>query len=127
MIADVKDSDDSIKYLAEDTELHRPVAIRVQPQSSAEQIERAQRRKLTLALGAGVFGLLLALVFALFPPFSFSPVAEGPVRRFTLPTDGVPSRFNRKPMALNSPRHKRCHGRRHSGCRTWRLSGVRRR
>ena len=41
VIEEVEKSDDSIRYLAEDTELHRSVAIRVLPQSSAERIERA--------------------------------------------------------------------------------------
>ena len=51
VIEDVKGADDLIKYLAEDTELHRSVAIRILPQSSAEQIERAQQWKQTLLLG----------------------------------------------------------------------------
>jgi len=92
ILADIEESDDSIKYVAEDTELHRPVAIRVSPQSSAEKTERAQHRKLTLALAAAALGVFLALVFAIFPPFSPSPGIVGSMRRFTLPTDGVPSR-----------------------------------
>ena len=34
--------------------------------------------------------MLLALVFAFFPLFSPAPVAEVPLRRFTLPTEGIP-------------------------------------
>ena len=84
VIEEVAESDTSTKYLAEDTELHRSVAIRVLPQSAEQQIERAQRRKLTLAFGVGALGVLLALIFA----FSPAPVAEAPLRRFTLPTEG---------------------------------------
>ena len=92
VIEDAEEAGDAIKYVAEDTELHRSVAIRVLPQSSAEQIERAQRRKQTLALGAGALGLLAALVFASLWLFSPAPVAEAPLRRFAIvPPAGVRS------------------------------------
>ncbi len=84
VIEDIEEADDSIKYLAEDTELHRSVAIRVLPQSSAERVERAQRRKQTVAFGVGALGVLLALIFAFFPFFSPAPVAETPLRRFAI-------------------------------------------
>ena len=93
VIEDGQETGDSIRYVAEDTELHRSVAIRVLPQSSEQQIERAQRRKLTLAFGVGALGVLLALIFA----FSPTPVAEAPLRRFTLPTEGTPSRISISP------------------------------
>ena len=85
VIEEVAESDTSTKYLAEDTELHRSVAIRVLPQASEQQIERAQRRKQSLLLGTTALGVLLALVFAFFP--LFSPAPEAPLRRFTLPTE----------------------------------------
>ena len=84
VIEDIEEADDSIKYLAEDTELHRSVAIRILPQSSAQQMERRQRRKQTLVLGAGALGVFLALIFASFPLFSPAPVAETPLRRFAI-------------------------------------------
>ena len=62
------------------------------PSRSAEQIERQSRRKQTVLLGAAALGVLLALVFAFFPLFSPAPVAETPLRRFTLPTNGTPIR-----------------------------------
>ena len=93
VIEDGQETGDTIRYVAEDTELHRSVAIRVLPQSSEQQIERAQRRKLTLAFGVGALGVLLALIFA----FSPTPVAEAPLRRFTLPTEGTPSRISISP------------------------------
>ncbi len=84
VIEDIEEADDSIKYLAEDTELHRSVAIRVLPQSSEQQIERAQRRKQTLLLATTALAMLLALIFAFFPLFSPAPVAETPLRRFAI-------------------------------------------
>ena len=91
VIEDAEEAGDAIKYVAEDTELHRSVAIRVLPQSSAEQIERAQRRKQTLALGAGALGLLAALVFASLWLFSPAPVAEAPLRRFAFTPESLHS------------------------------------
>ncbi len=84
IIEDAQASGDTIRYVAEDTELRRSVAIRVLPQSSEQQIERAQRRKQTLLLGVAALGVLLALVFAFFPGFSAVPIAETPLRRFAL-------------------------------------------
>jgi len=52
VIEGMEEPDGTIKYVAEDVELEGPVAIRVLPQSSAEQIERVQRRKQNLLLGA---------------------------------------------------------------------------
>ena len=100
VIEEVAESDTSTKYLAEDTELHRSVAIRVLPQSSAEKIERAQQRKQTVLLGATALAVLLTLVFAFFPLFSPVPVDEVPLRRFTVtlpvnvPTDLGSGRFD---------------------------------
>ena len=90
VIEDGQETGDGIRYVAEDTELHRSVAIRVLPQSSEQQIERAQRRKQTMLLGIAALGVLLALVVAFFAWFSPAPVAEAPVRRFALTTDTAP-------------------------------------
>ncbi len=89
VIEEVAESDNSTKYLAEDTELHRSVAIRVLPQSAAEQIERAQRRKLTIAFGLAGVGLLVGLVLALFSVFSPDPVPEARVWRFSISPDNL--------------------------------------
>ena len=89
VIEDAEESEDSIKYLAEDTELHRSVAIRVLPQSSEQRIERAQRRKQSLVLGVGALGVLLALIFAFFAWFTPAPVAEAPVRRFSFSPESL--------------------------------------
>ena len=84
VIEDVKEPGDSIRYLAEDTELHRSVAIRVLPQSSEQQIERVQRRKQVIAFGTGALGVLLALVFAVLWLSRTDTVGEAPLRRFAL-------------------------------------------
>ena len=84
VIEDVKELDDAVRYLAEDTELHRSVAIRVLPQSAAEQLERAQKRKQTIAYSVAGLSVLLALVFAFLPKFSSAPVTNTAVRRLTL-------------------------------------------
>ena len=89
VIEDVEETGDSIKYLAEDTELHLSVAIRVLPQSSEQQIERAQRRKQTMLLGTAGLGVFFALVFAFFPLSSPAPVAETAVRRFSFSHENV--------------------------------------
>ena len=88
VIEDVKEAEGSIKYLAEDTELHRSVAIRVLPQSSEQQIERAQRRKQAVLLGTAVLGVFFGLVFAFLWLSSTDTVAERPLRRFALPVEG---------------------------------------
>ena len=82
VIEDGQETGDAIRYVAEDTELHRSVAIRVLPQSSEQQIERAQRRKQNMLLGVGVVGVLLALISTFILLFSPSPITETPVRRF---------------------------------------------
>ena len=88
VIENLAEQGDSIKYLAEDSELHRSVAIRVLPQSSAEHIERAQRRKQSLVLAAGALGVFFGLVVAFLWLASTDTVAEGPLRRFALPVEG---------------------------------------
>jgi hypothetical protein len=92
VIEDLEEGDDSVLYRAEDTQLNRLVEVRVVPQSSAQRIARVQRRKKTLVLGAGVLGVLFGLIFAFFLLFAPTPVAETPLRRFTLQTDGAPIR-----------------------------------
>ena len=102
VIEDVEEAEGSIKYLAEDTELHRSVAIRVLPQSSAEQIERAQRRKQSLALAAGALGVFFGLVFAFLWVFSTDTVAEALLRRFAFaPPVAVGSRSQSISVAIS--------------------------
>ena len=91
VIEDLEEGDDSVLYRAEDTQLNRLVDVRVVPQSSAQRIARAQRRKQTFVLGAGALGVLLALVFAFFPLFSPTPVAETPLRRFAFTPSSLSS------------------------------------
>ena len=91
VIENLEEQDDTVSYVAEDTELHRSVAIRVLPQSSAEQIEQAQRRKEKIWRTTTLLAAFLAAVFGYFWLFSAGPVTEAPVTRFTLPTSERPS------------------------------------
>ena len=91
VIEDGQETGDSIRYIAEDTELHRSVAIRVLSQSAEQQIERTQRRKQTVLLGTTALAVLLALGFAFLPLFSPAPVAETAVRRFSFSPANVAS------------------------------------
>ena len=82
VIEDVEEADDSIKYIAEDTELHRSVAIRVVPQSSAQQIERLQRRKQIAMLAVVALTSLSSLVLGSLWLLSRDTAVEAPLRRF---------------------------------------------
>ena len=97
IIEDIQEPDDAVKYLAEDTELHRSVAIRVLPQSSAERVERAQRRKQALLIGATALTALLAVIFAFFPLSSPPPATEAPVWRFSIAPEGLQPRARLSP------------------------------
>ena len=81
VIEDAEESDGSIKYVAEDTELHRSVAIRVLSQSSEQQFERRQRLQRRAVLGMGA---LLAASLALWALLWFrgtsSDAPQQPVR-----------------------------------------------
>ena len=92
VIEDVEEQDDSVLYRAEDTQLKRLVDVRFVQQSSAQRIERQQRRKQTALLGVAALSVLFGLVFAFLWLLSPAPVAETPLRRFaiTLPV-GVTS------------------------------------
>ena len=84
VIENLEEADDSVLYRAEDTQLNRLVDVRVVPQSSAQRIARVQRRKQAVVLGAGALGVLFGLVFAFLWLLSPAPVAEAPLRRFTI-------------------------------------------
>jgi Tol biopolymer transport system component len=102
VIENLDQQEDSVVYHAEDTELHRLVDVRVVPRSSAQRIERLQRRRQALLLGTTVIALLLALVSTLFWLFSPTPVAETPLRRFALTNDETPIR---RPSISPNGRH----------------------
>ena len=84
VIEDGQQTGDAVRYVAEDTELRRSVAIRILPQSSEQQIERTQRRKQTVAFGLGALGVLFGLIFTFFPLLSPDPDAETALRRFAI-------------------------------------------
>ena len=90
VIESLGEKDDTVTYAAEDTELHRSVAIRVVPQSSAQRVERLQRRKQLVPLIVAVFAILSTLIVSYVWPFSAGPVADAPLRKFTLATSEPP-------------------------------------
>ncbi len=61
VIEDGQETGDSIRYVAEDTELRRSVAIRVLPQSAEQQIERTRRRNQSMLLGTTALAVLFGL------------------------------------------------------------------
>ena len=76
VIEDVEETGDSMKYVAEDTELRRSVAIRVLPQSSEQHIEQRQRLQRRALMGMGA---LLAASIALSAVLWFrGPSADAP-------------------------------------------------
>ncbi len=89
VIEDGQETGGAIRYVAEDTELRRSVAIRVLPQSSEQQIERAQRRRQIVLLGAAILGVLFALVFASLWLSSTNTVPEAPLLRFAFTPESL--------------------------------------
>ena len=76
VIENGRETGDAIRYVAEDTELHRSVAIRVLPQSSEQQIERRQRLQRRAVVGMGA---LLAASLALWALLWFrNPSSDAP-------------------------------------------------
>ena len=85
VIERVESGDDATTYLAEDTELHRSVAIRVLPQSDVKRWEKRQQLQRVGMLG---LVLLAAVSLALLVVQSLdSPSAAGsmPLRKFSFP------------------------------------------
>jgi Tol biopolymer transport system component/predicted Ser/Thr protein kinase len=101
VIEDGQETGGAIRYVAEDTELRRSVAIRVLPQASEQQIEHAQRRKQSLLLGTTALAVLLALVFASFWLSSTDTVAEAPLLRFAFTPESLDATTG--PRAAISP------------------------
>ncbi len=100
VIEDAEEAGDAIKYVAEDTELHRSVAIRVLPQSSAEKIERRQRLQRQAFLGMGA---LLAASLALSAVLWFrgpSPDAQRQAVRFSFTPENLAT-FGSEPAAIS--------------------------
>ena len=84
VIEDEQETGDSIRYVAEDTELHRSVAIRVLPQSEEQRVEITQRRRQNVLLGTTVLAVVLAVVFGLVLLFSPAAESETKVVRFSI-------------------------------------------
>ena len=81
VIEDVEEADDSIKYLAEDTQLHRSVAIRVVPESAEKKLKKRRSIQL-IGWGLGTAALLAAAF--VFGSRSSTVLREARVERFTV-------------------------------------------
>ena len=91
VIEDGQETGNTIRYVAEDTELHRSVAIRVLPQSSEQQIERRQRLQRHAVLGMGA---LLAAFMALSAALWFHDPSSDALQesvRFSFTPENLPA------------------------------------
>ena len=78
-----QESDEQQTYVAEDTKLHRSVEIRVVAQSSAERIERLEKRRRVVPWLIATASLLSALVVAVLWMGVSGPTLETALRRFS--------------------------------------------
>ena len=69
-------------YRAEDTELHRSVAIRVLPESAAARMQRVEQRRGLLLWLVTAVAVVSALVFAVLWMGAPASTVEAPLRRF---------------------------------------------
>ena len=84
VIENLEEQDEGVVYRAEDTELHRSVAIRVLPESAVQKITKRQRVRQAAWL-AVTLGLLIAVAVLWFRPRETAP--ELPLRKFSFVPD----------------------------------------
>jgi len=82
VIENLEEQDDSVVYRAEDTALHRSVAIRVLPESAAERMQRVEQRRGLLLWLVTAVAVVSALVFAVLWMGAPASTVEAPLRRF---------------------------------------------
>ncbi len=85
VIERVSDEGDAVTYRAEDTQLHRSVAIKILPESDAQKAQTRERRRHLLSAAVSLLAIGLAAVFAF--PWWNQPVPEVPLRRFSFTPD----------------------------------------
>ena len=101
VIEDIKESDDAVKYLAEDTELHRSVAIRVVPESASQKIERRQHLLRNGFMAASV--LLIAAVGLLVFQWLDQPAATDamPLRKLSFTPENLSRQYGAAHIAVS--------------------------
>jgi Tol biopolymer transport system component/predicted Ser/Thr protein kinase len=100
VIEDGKETGDAIRYVAEDTELRRSVAIRVLPQSLEQQIEQRQRLQRRALWGMGAVLIASLALWALSWFRGPSPDGSGHLVRFPFAPANLIS-FGSKPAAIS--------------------------
>ena len=80
VIENLEEQGDSVVYRAEDSQLHRSVAIRIVPESAAQKIERRQKLKQGALVAVTLLSVLSAIFLMQRGPASDAP---GPVGRFS--------------------------------------------
>ena len=86
VIENLEEQGDSVVYRAEDSQLHRSVAIRIVPESAAQKIERRQKLKQGALVAVTLLSVLVAILLLQRGPASD---ASRPVNRFSLSAPGL--------------------------------------
>ena len=87
VIERLSDEGDTVTYRAEDTQLHRSVAIKIVPESDAQKAQTRERRRHLLSTAVSLLAIGLAAVFAFL--WWNQPVSEAPLRRFSFTPDNL--------------------------------------
>ena len=106
VIENLEEQDEAVAYRAEDTELHRSVAIRIVPESAAQKLERRQRLKRATLTAVTA---MIALVVGAVATVQFrgpSASQEMPVRRFSFAPEHLTYALGSLAQAVISPSGK---------------------
>ena len=87
VIERLSDEGDTVTYRAEDTQLHRSVAIKILPESDVQKGQIRERRRHLLSTTVSILAIGLAAVFAFL--WWNQSVPEAPLRRFSFTPDNL--------------------------------------
>ena len=87
VIERLADEGDTVTYRAEDTQLHRSVAIKILPESDAQKAQTRERRRHLLSTAVSALAIALAAVFAFL--WLNQSVPEAPLRRFSFTPENL--------------------------------------
>ena len=87
VIERVSEEGDAVTYRAEDTQLHRSVAIKILPESDAQRAQTRGRRRHLVSAAVSLLAIGLAAVFAFL--WLNQSVPEAPLRRFSFTPDNL--------------------------------------